>query len=1076
LPGRHVPIVALAGLAALALPRHSLHAQNPAAVPPAATVDFTRDIQPILESRCYGCHGPKNTARGLRLDRRAAAIQGGESGPAIVPGNSEHSLMVRRLLGLDGQSRMPKAGEPLSAAQIALIRGWIDQGARWPESSQTASASAQRGPEHSRHWAYRSPARPPLPPVRDVAWVRSPIDRFVLARLENEGLAPSPESSLEMLVRRVSLDLIGLPPSPQEVDEVLADAARDSVDAAYARLVDRLLASPHYGERWARPWLDLARYADSHGFEKDLPREMWKYRDWVIDALNRDMPFDRFTIEQIAGDMLPNATPEQVVASGFHRNAMTNEEGGIDPEEALYEVLVDRVNTTATSWLGTTLGCAQCHDHKYDPFSQKDYYRLMAFFANNDYQVRTFGDGTRFFEAAIDLPTPEQEGRRKTIQAEIDRLNEEMTTETPALERDQAVWEQAMRLEAPSEWTILTPTSLSATGGVDLTLAPDGSVTAAGANPGETIYTIEAIAVLPRVTAIRLEALPDPSLPKGGPGRDPYGNFQLNGFEVEAGDVNLAFSAIKADDSAGAVSLDTFFPKILPRDAYAPRGWRIDASRQETRPPRQIVFTFDRPWVPPSPAGGRLRTAPASLAAARASTMTQAEAGRLRIRLKHQGAAVGQSLGRFRLSVTSSLTPQRVVEIPARLRPVLSIAAADRTGQQRKDLAAFYRTVAESLKPSRDRVADLQRELKALGIPTALVMRERVSHERPSAYVRRRGSFMDKGEQVYAGVPEVLHPLGDDQMPNRLGLARWLVDERNPLTARVAVNRAWEQFFGRGIVETSEDFGTQGAPPSHPELLDWLATELVSGGWRTKALHRLIVTSATYRQSSAAPQALVERDPYNRLLARGSRFRMEAEMVRDATLAASGLMSRKIGGPSVFPPQPDGIWDIPYSNEKWIASEGDDRYRRALYVFIRRSATYPSLIAFDATSREHCTVRRVRTNTPLQALTTLNDEVYFETARALAARVLREMPAPVTNERRAAYGFRLAVTRTPTQDEIGRIVASYARQLERFRKDPDAAARAISGYAGGGVDAAEQAAWTLVANALLNLDEALTRQ
>jgi hypothetical protein len=1050
---RYLPVFALAGFAAFALARNPLHAQNRAAASSPATVDFTRDIQPLLESRCHGCHGPKNPANGLRLDLRAGAMQGGESGPAIIPGNSEQSLIVRRLLGLDGQSRMPKTGDPLTPAQVALIRGWIDQGAHWPDSVATTSASAQPGAEPSTHWAYRPPARPPLPAVRDAAWVRTPIDRFVLARLEHERLAPSPEAPLEMLVRRVSLDLIGLPPSVREVDEVLTDAARDGTDAAYARLVDRLLASPHYGERWARPWLDLARYADSHGFEKDLPREMWKYRDWVIDALNRDMPFDRFTIEQLAGDMLPHATPEQIVASGFHRNAMTNEEGGIDPEEALYEVLVDRVNTTATVWLGTTLGCAQCHDHKYDPFTQKDYYRLMAFFASIDHQVRTFGDGTRFFEPVIELPTPEQEARRKTIQAEIDRLNEQMTTATPALERNQTLWEQAMRLTASSDWTALTPASVAATGGVELIAAPDGSVTAAGPNPGETIYTIEAIAPLPRVTAIRVEALPDPSLPKGGPGRDPYGNFQLNGFEVEAAGVNLAFNAIKADDSAGPASVETFFPRTLPRDASAPRGWRIDASRQETRLPRQIVFTVDRPWAPSS-----------------------AAAARLRIRLKHQGAAVGQSLGRFRVSVTGSDTPQRVVEIPARLRPVLDVAAADRSDQQRKDLAAFYGTVAESLKPVRDRIADLQKELKALGIPTALVMRERVSNERPSAYVRRRGSFMDKGEQVYAGVPQVLLPFRDDQKPDRLGLARWLVDERNPLTARVAVNRAWEQFFGRGIVETSEDFGTQGAPPSHPELLDWLATELVGGGWRMKALHKLIVMSATYRQSSVVPRALLERDPHNRLLARGSRFRIEAEMVRDVALAASGLLNRTIGGPSVFPPQPDGIWDIPYSNEKWITSEGEGRYRRGLYVFIRRSATYPSLIAFDATSREHCTVRRVRTNTPLQALTTLNDEVFFEAAKALAARVLHETPAPVTHERLAVYGFRLAATRTPARGEIERIVASYTRQLERFRKDPDAAAQAIKGYAVDGVDAAEQAAWTLVANALLNLDEALTRQ
>jgi mono/diheme cytochrome c family protein len=1063
---RYLAIPALAGLAALALMRDAVHAQNPPAASSFTPVDFARDIQPILERRCYACHGPRNSSKGLRLDLRAGAMQGGESGPAIVPGNSEQSLIVRRILGVEGQARMPKSGDPLSNEQIALVRRWIDEGAAWPETA----ASAPRDPDRSQHWAYRAPVRPSLPAVRNTGWVRTPIDRFVLARLEQEGLAPSPEATLEALVRRVSLDLIGLPPSPQEVDEVLADAAQSGADKAYARLVDRLLASPHYGERWARPWLDLARYADSQGFEKDLPRQMWKYRDWVIDALNRDMPFDRFTIEQIAGDMLPGATPDQLVASGFHRNAMTNEEGGIDPEEALYEVLVDRVNTTATVWLGSTLGCAQCHDHKYDPFTQKDYYRLMAFFANSDYQVRTFGDGTRFIEPVIDLPTPEQEAKRKTIQAEIDRLNARMAADTPALDEEQAVWEEAMRRE-PSTWTVLTPRNLSATGGVRLTAAPDGSVIATGPNPGETTYTIDANPGVNPVTALRLEALPDASLPKGGPGRDPYGNFQMNGLDLQADGVKLSFASIKADDSAGGAGLDTFFPRTLPRDSSAPRGWRIDASRQDTRLPRQIVFTLEHPAFAraTTPPRASARQAPASVAAAAAEPVLQ-------IHLKHQGSAVGQSLGRFRLSVTASGTPERLVELPARLRPILAIAPADRSGQQRKDLAAFFRTVAESLRPLRDQIADLQKELKALGIPTALVMRERASAERPSAYVRRRGSFMDKGEQVFAGVPAVLHSLGPDQPANRLGLAYWLVDSRNPLTARVAVNRAWEQFFGRGIVETSEDFGTQGSPPSHPELLDWLATELAGNGWRMKPLHRVIVMSATYRQSSAATPELIERDPYNRLLARGSRFRLEAETVRDAALAASGLLSRKIGGPSVFPPQPDGIWDIPYSNEKWNTSEGEDRYRRGLYTFIRRSATYPSLITFDATSREHTTVRRVRTNTPLQALTTLNDEVFFEAAKALAVRVLRETPAPATAERRAAYAFRLVVTRAPAAAELERIVASYTRQLERFRRDAATAARAINGYAAAGFDTAEEAAWALVADALLNLDEALTRQ
>ncbi len=1049
--GRYLQALAFTVAAALPFGAASLRAQNGAAQPAAAKPDFVRDIQPILQAHCYECHGTQKTKNGLRLDVRASALKGGDNGPAIVPGDSGHSLVIRRLLGLDGEERMPKDKDPLAKAEIELIRAWIDQGAVWPESADApATNAAAAPPQLAQHWAYRAPVRPQLPSVKNAAWAKTPIDRFILARLEREGLAPSAEAQFETLVRRVSLDLIGLPPTLEEVDEALADAARDGKAAAYARVVDRLLASPHYGERWARPWLDLARYADSQGFEKDNPRVMWKYRDWVIDALNRDMPFDQFTIEQVAGDMLPDATIDQRIASGFNRNAMTNEEGGIDPEEARYEMLVDRVNTTATVWLGSTLGCAQCHDHKYDPFSQRDYYRMMAFFSNSDYEVRKASDGTRFIEPAIDVPTAEQEARRKTIQADIDKLNERLKTPTPALARAQALWENSLRLEPSLRWRTLKPSHLAATGDVVLTPAADGSVTATGANPADAVYTIDAATPLPLVTAIRLEALPDRSLPKGGPGRDVYGNFQMNAFEIAAGsDAPRSLKTIKADDSSGgSANLDSFFPKMPPRDGSPPRGWRIDASREETRLARQIVFTLEQPL-------------------AGAGTP-------LRIRMTHRGGAVGQAIGRFRLSVTSSAAPQRIVELPARLRPILDTPAASRTEKQRTDLAAFYRTVAPSLKPARDRRAAREKDLAALGIPTALVMRERVAYDRPSADVRRRGSFMDKREKVYAAVPGFLQPLAEEQMPNRLGLAHWLVDERNPLTARVAANHAWEQFFGRGLVETSEDFGTRGTPPSHPELLDWLATELVSQEWHMKALHRLIVMSETYKQSSTASAALAERDPYNRLLARGPRFRMEAEMVRDAVLAASGLLSGKIGGPSVFPAQPEGIWDIPYSSEKWTPSEGEDRYRRGLYVFIRRSAPYPSFLTFDATSRERCTVRRVRTNTPLQALTTLNDEAYFEAARALAARALRDRAPDASAV--ATYAFRLAVTRTPTDAELARILASYSDQLARFKKDSASAERAVAGFAVNGIDPAEQAAWTLVANALLNLDETVTKE
>jgi hypothetical protein len=776
----------------------------------------------------------------------------------------------------------------------------------------------------------------------------------------------------------------------------------------------------------------------------------------VIDALNHDMPFDRFTIDQIAGDMLPGASRDQLIASGFHRNAMTNEEGGIDPEEARYELLVDRVNTTATTWLGTTLGCAQCHDHKYDPFSQRDYYRMMAFFSNTDYEVRTFDDGTKFIEAVTDVPTPEQEAKRKPIQAEIDRLDEQLNKTTPRLARAQDLWEESMRREAALHWTVLTPSTLAAAGNVTLTAGPEGSVIASGANPGDAVYTIETATRVAHATAVRLEALPDPALPKGGPGRDVYGNFQLNGFEVYADAAAAAgalqFKEINADDSSGgSASVDSFFPKILPREESVPRGWRIDASREATRLPRQIVFTLAKPLtVVGSPAGSK---GPAP------------QLQRLRIRLVHRGGAVGQAIGRFRLSVTSSERPQQIVEIPARLRPILTIAPAERTEQQQKDLAAFYRTVATLLKPARERRAELVKELKALDIPTALVMRERVSYERPAASIRRRGNFSDTGEKVYAGVPAVLPPLRDDLMPNRLGLAYWLVDEANPLTARVAVNRAWEQFFGRGLVETSEDFGTRGAPPSHPELLDWLATELVRQKWSMKAIHRLIVTSASYRQSSAATPALQERDPYNRMIARGPRFRMEAEMVRDTVLDASGLLSRRIGGPSVFPPQPDGIWDIPYSNDKWIASEAENRYRRGLYVFIRRSAPYPSFMTLDATSRERCTMRRVRTNTPLQALTLLNDSAFFELAQGMAKRILESGPSGASG--RIDYAMRITVCRTPDQVEKEQLARLLAAELDEYKTHPEKAQKL-----GGG----DQAAWTALSRVLLNTDEFITRE
>ena len=1041
-------------LAAAGRPRVEGQDASPA-TPSGTEADFARDIQPLLEGRCYECHGPEKSRGRLRLDRKVSALKGGMTGPAVVPGDSENSVLLRRLLGLDGEDRMPLDEDPLPAEQIALVRAWIDQGAPWPETPTTATAHHTE--ETPQHWAYRAPGRPALPKVARAGWVRNPIDRFVLARLEQEGLAPTAETSKTLLLRRVSLDLIGLPPTLDELDGFLADQRPD----AYERQVDRLLASPHYGERWARPWLDVARYADSNGYEKDQLRTMWKYRDWVISALNADMPFDQFTIEQIAGDMLPDATVDQRIATGFHRNTLLNQEGGIDVEEARWETLVDRVNTTGTVWLGTTIGCAQCHNHKFDPFSQQDYYEMLAFFDNAEYTV--FGrPGSEHYiaEPTLDLPTPAQAERRTALLAERDALNEKLTAPAPEIDEAQPAWEQAMR-DVGGQWMPLTPDRASATGAT-LTVRPDHSILASGRHPGSDEYVIESRLPEGLLTGFRLEALPDPSLPGGGPGRDYYGNFVLTGFRVEilspgAGSSEpVAFSRAASDDSAGGDVTELLKPGAggyAARDL--PSGWSIDATRDTERLPRQAVF------VPPSP--------------------VQAPAGtHVRITLGFQGGNVGQALGRFRLSVTGDDNPLRTVSLRAKTRALLAIAPDARTDDQRETLRTAYRGQVPSLDPVRARLAEVDDALEDLDIVTALVMREEPSFERPSTLFRERGAYMSPGERVYADTPEILPPLPPDQMPNRLGLARWLVSPDNPLTARVTVNRAWEQIFGRGLVETSEDFGAQGAEPSHPDLLDWLATEFIRLKWSQKSLHRLIVTSATYRQSAATSPALIEKDPYNRLLARGPRFRLSAEGIRDVTLAAAGLLSRKIGGPSVFPPQPEGIWDNPYSDEKWVESKGEDRYRRGLYTFIRRTSPYPAFTTFDATSREFCTVRRVRTNTPLQALAGLNGEAAFEAARALAHRMLSEVPAEAgaapadVLRARAAHGFRLCTSRSATDVEVARIVAAYEKQLERYQADRAAAAAVMQGDPAGG-NLAEQAAWTLVANALLNLDETLTK-
>jgi hypothetical protein len=981
-------------------------------------VDYARDVEPILRMSCLGCHSGTEAKSQLRLDVKSAAMQVGPRGLVIVPGAAEKSRMIHRVEGRGKEPRMPLKGKPLTGEQISVLRRWIDQGAEWPDNSEV------KNPSVPKHWAYIRPVKPRPPAVKDEAATRNPIDNFILARLEQEGLAYSPAATKEKLARRVSLDLIGLPPSLAELDDFLADTRPD----AYEKLVDRLLASPHFGERWARPWLDLARYADSNGYEADAVRKIWKYRDWVIDALNRDLPFDEFTVDQIAGDMLPNSTVEQKIATGFHRNTQFNLEGGVDRDESQFEVLVDRVATTGTVWLGSTLACAQCHNHKFDPFTQKDFYSMMAFFSSAEKKPAMNGENTTIYqEPVLETATPAQQAQRDALEMRIKNLEKRTETMTPDLKAAQAEWENSV-LRADRAWQVLKPGQMNAAAGTTLTADGQGRIMASGAKPRDEAYAIECDLPVRAVTGIRVQAMPNAALPRGGPGRDPYGNFTLTRIKIETPDGSgwkqVAIKKVMADTDKKSL------------DRKKGQLWTVDASREDTRLERQLV-------VVPAEA---------------------IKAAKIRITIVQESEFSCQSIGYFRLSATDSSEPETIVQVKHSLRGWLGTSG--RSEEQEKEIAGYYLSTAPSLRAARDELKTTREDLEKLDLPSTLVMRQPVSFERPYDFVRVRGAFASKTDKVYANVPAFLPPLPESEMPNRLGLGRWLVSKNNPLTARVAVNRIWEQYFGKGLVETSEDFGTQGLKPSHPELLDWLATEFMDRGWSMKAMHRLIVTSTAYRQSSNVTPELLAKDPYNRLFARGPRFRMEAEMIRDTVLSASGLLSPKIGGPSVYPPQPPGIWDMPYNEEKYEESQGEDRYRRGIYTFARRSAPYPSMVNFDAPSREVCTVRRTRTNTPLQALTLLNDEAFFEAASALAKRMAADGGSDARS--RIDFGLRLCTGRHAKSEELDYLTKWQAQQAGQFEAHREQARKVA--------DDPEMAAWTMVANILLNADETVTKE
>lgn len=1029
---------------------------------PAADL-YTSDVEPLLKRECYSCHSGSQPRGGLNLSVKSLALKGGALGNDIVPGKSGESRLIHRVLGdpSGGGPQMPFGGTPLSAKDVATLRHWIDAGAVWPDNV-TAQAAAPK------HWAYVKPVRPKLPDVKDKAWVRNPIDQFVLARLEKEGLQPSKEASKETLIRRVSLDLTGLPPTPAEVDAFVSDKRSD----AYDRLVDRLLASPHYGERWATPWLDLARYGDSEGWTNDRQREAWPYRDWVIRALNNNMPFDEFTIEQLAGDLLPNSTIDQKIATGFVRASMLQSEGGTDPAENNWTAQLDRASTVGTALLGSSIACAQCHDHKYDPFTQKQFYQMVAFFNNSkfvdpaDPTVLKVPDARllSFTEPVLTLPTPEQAKKRDLINAQISEYVKQLNDVSPEFYKRQRDWEARVKA-ASNDWKNLRPTHVASSGGSTLTLNPDDTILASGKNPSADVYVLEAPAPVNEINGLRIEAIPDLSLPGGGPGRDYYGNFMVHSVTLEAGIPGQKFRKI---DLKSATS-DIPPPRLINSAGKEKELWMVDATHLTTGKVKKYAEKAAKGELGALAPSARI---PMQLVLVPSTPFQLQKGETLRVTIDQTTDVAGVNIGHFRLSVTDSSSPKTIVDVPAALRPILELDPDSRTPEQAEELTAHYRTVAVELAPVRAKIAQLREQIEDLRIPQALILAENTAVKHPSTYVRLRGAFVAKGDLVEADVPSFLGSIPAGAPPNRLGLAKWLVSRDNPLTARVAVNHYWETIFGRGIVETTEDFGNQGTPPSHPELLDWLAVQFMDSGWNVKAIQRLIVTSATYRQSSVITPELKEKDPENVLLARGPRFRVEAEMVRDITLSAAGLLSSKMYGPPVMPYQPPGLWGwFPgrvLGKDEWVVSPGEDKYRRGLYTFIRRTVRYPSLTVFDAPSREVCTARRVRSDTPLQALTALNDPAFFEAAQAMAKRILREGGDP--DAARATYGFRLATSRKPTATELDSLLSAYAKDREYFEHHKQEAA-AVSGQSD-----PELAAWTMFSNVVLNLDETLTKE
>ncbi len=1004
----------------------------------SAATDFAKEIEPILIKRCYECHGPDKQKANLRFDSRAAAMKPAKSDRiAVVPGKPEDSELLFRVTSTDSDEFMPPKGERLDPGQIAALRRWIAEGAVWPEVDAT------------RHWSFLAPVRSEPPQVKSASTpVHNAIDQFVLARLEKEGMTQQPEADRATLIRRVSLDLTGLPPSWAEVEAFERDASPD----AYAKLVDRLLASPHYGEHMARGWLDLARYADSNGYQVDLARSVWPYREWVINAFNRNQPFDQFTIEQLAGDLLPNPTLEQRIATGFNRNTKVNDEGGGDPEEYRVKAVKDRVATLGSAWLGLTLNCAECHTHKYDPITHEDYYRLYAVFNN------TTDAGNYSLGPNVQVPKPDLSETENYIGERLKQSKQDLAMAAVRLGTEQKMWENSVAKQG-DVWRVLNLTNANSTGGSSFTNLPDGSLLGFGVNPIYDTITVDAGTDLAGITAVLLEVLPDPSLPKNGPGRwRETGNFILDEFGMSATPLNEAARPASTNIVFSGATADweqEYYRAEHAVDRNPKTGWAIGPKFGERH------FLVARLKQSAGYPGG----------------------SRLSFRFDHYHGN-SHCIGRFRISVTTEKDPAALWPVSEEVRDALTTNRAKRAPEQVALLAEAHRSSSETVRSLEREIYRLEQKQKRIAAQnfTTLVMQERTNAEPRESYIQMRGDFLTKGKDVTPGVPAFLPPLPGNEPANRLALAQWLVDPANPLTARVTVNHFWERCFGTGLVKTSEDFGRQGEAPSHPGLLDWLATEFIRTGWDVKAMQKLIVLSATYRQSAVTDATRQEKDLYNRLLSHGPRFRMDAEMIRDHALAVSGLLNPKVGGPSVYPVQVPNLWkEIGFLRpeigmDEWPVSEGPDLYRRAVYTFWRRVCTYPTFATFDAPSREVCAARRPRTNTPLQALAGLNEPTLLEAARVFAQRILTE--GGRTDEERIVFAFRASVDRSPTDLEKARLLAFVRQQQSGFAGEPKSAEQFIavgSADRPASIDQRRLAAWMMVANVLFNLDETLTK-